>query len=314
MAPHISKDLLAARLATRQHGNITRAQLLDAGFKDHGIARRVRLGQLHRVFPGVYSVGRPPQLALERAAAVVLAAGPTAALSHFAALALWDLAGWPATINEVVVSTDRRPRGVRVHLCATLLPRDIRRRHGIRVTSPARAILDCAPNLTDPQLIRIVNDARHAKHLKLPNLADLILRCPTHRGAARLKPFLEHDSGISRSELEDVFQRLIKDHNLPQPRLNVPMGEYVADCYFEAHQLIVEIDSWDFHRSRSSFERDRSRDADIYETRGIPTIRLTYERMKRQPAREADRLERILARRAAELSLGSQPARRSGRP
>jgi hypothetical protein len=216
VAPDIPKDSVVARIAARQHGNVTRAQLLNAGFTDNAIARRVAAGQLHRVHTSVYAVGRPPQTALERSAAAVLAAGPTAALSHLPALALHSLAGWPASVAEVVVSEDRRPSGIRVHMAKTLLPRDVRRRDGIRVTSPARTMLDCTPSLTDKRLTRLVNEAIRTKLLK-PHLEDLLHRCPTHPGAPRLKRFGSTKNGVSRSDLEDIFQGLVKRYQLPQP-------------------------------------------------------------------------------------------------
>jgi hypothetical protein len=66
-------DQAMAAIALRHHGNITRRQLLRHGLDQHAIAHRVRVGRLHRVYAGVYSVGRQPLTALERAAAAVLA-------------------------------------------------------------------------------------------------------------------------------------------------------------------------------------------------------------------------------------------------
>jgi hypothetical protein len=75
--------------ALRQHGLITRAQLLELGLSESGIAWRCATGRLFRVYTGVYAVGRPPNTPLQRAAAAVLACGPGAALSHSSALTLW---------------------------------------------------------------------------------------------------------------------------------------------------------------------------------------------------------------------------------
>ena len=63
--------------------------------------------------------------------------------------------------------------------------------------------------------------------------------------------------------------------------------------------MIVEIDSWQFHGDRGSFESDRDRDAD-HLAAGIVTVRVTEERLTGSPDREAARLRKILrARRRA---------------
>jgi hypothetical protein len=261
------------------------------------IARLTSGGVLHHVHRNVYAVGRPPQSALERAAAAVLACGPTAALSHFPALALWGLATWPAAVGQVTVAQDRRPGGIRVHVCRTLLPRDLRTRHGIRVTSLARTALDCAPGLADRRLTRLVNEALRDGRLNQTQLADLVLRCPTHPGAPRLRRFIGPELALTRSAFEDLFLSFCERHGLPRPLVNHSINGYEVDIYFEAERVIVELDGWEFHKTRDAFERDRLRDADAYEAREIPTIRLTYERLRAEPAREARRLHTILERR-----------------
>ena len=46
-----------ARIAGRQHGVITSAQLRELGVSSSGINRRVHSGHLHRAYPAVYRVG-----------------------------------------------------------------------------------------------------------------------------------------------------------------------------------------------------------------------------------------------------------------
>jgi very-short-patch-repair endonuclease len=60
--------------------------------------------------------------------------------------------------------------------------------------------------------------------------------------------------------------------------------------------VIVELDSWDFHWTKQSFEDDRDRDADTAAA-GHITVRITSERMENAERREADRLHRILEQR-----------------
>ena len=80
-----------AELAERQHGVVTRAQLVELGLADSGIARRVRDGRLHRVHRGVYAVGHPKLTTEGRFLAAVVSCGDDAALSHLAAAVLWAL-------------------------------------------------------------------------------------------------------------------------------------------------------------------------------------------------------------------------------
>lgn len=64
------------------------------------------------------------------------------------------------------------------------------------------------------------------------------------------------------------------------------------DAYFEAEKLIVELDGWDFHSSRQSFEGDRDSDANALAI-GIRTVRITWDRLIGKPQPEADRLRTI---------------------
>ena len=75
----------------RQHGVIARAQLVQLGLTDSGIARRVRDGRLHRVHQGVYAVGHPKLTMEGRFLAAVVSCGSDAALSHASAAVLWHL-------------------------------------------------------------------------------------------------------------------------------------------------------------------------------------------------------------------------------
>jgi hypothetical protein len=284
-------------LAARQHGNVTYRQLLALGLSADTIKYRARSGRLHRVYRGVYAVGRPPQTVLERAAAAVLACGSGAALSHFGALKLWGLAReWPRDF-EVTVPRDVRPAGVTTHHIPTLLRTDIRIQLGIRTTSPARTLLDCAPRLAAKQLKRAVNDARLAHILNLAQLADVIERCPHHPGTTRLHPFIESTAAPTRSPMEDDFDAFCTRYRLPQPLINAVIAGAERDAYFPQQKLIVELDSWQFHQGRDAFEGDRDRDADAL-AQGIATVRVTWERLKQRPDEEAARLERILRERS----------------
>lgn len=80
--------------------------------------------------------------------------------------------------------------------------------------------------------------------------------------------------------------------------INGEIHGFEVDAYFPAERVIVELDGWDYHRSRYSFASDRDRDATMLAL-GIVTVRITWERLIYTPEREARRLKVILAQRRA---------------
>jgi hypothetical protein len=48
-----------------------------------------------------------------------------------------------------------------------------------------------------------------------------------------------------------------EDIGVPRPELNVTVEGFVVDAFWAAHRVIVELDSWRYHRSQRSFVDDR---------------------------------------------------------
>jgi predicted transcriptional regulator of viral defense system len=168
------------RLAAAQHGAITAAQLAAAGIGRRAIARRLADGRLQRVHRGVYLAG-PVQSPHARASAALLAAGPTAVLSHRSAAELWELLA-PARGPIELTATERRPRSrqnIVVHTTASLPQSDIRRRHRLPLTSPERTLVDLATVLDAHALERAVEEAQVRR---LANPGTLAAAVERHRG------------------------------------------------------------------------------------------------------------------------------------
>lgn len=287
-------DKAIAALAHKQHGHVTREQLLKIGLGPDAIKYRVRAGSLIPVYAGVYAVGHLPMTYEARAHAAVLACGDHAILSHASAAALWGYRkNWPARF-EVTATYDRRRQGIRAHRTKTLTRGDVTCQRGVPVTSPARTVFDMTPRLkTDEALRRFVNDARLTTTLHLSDLAELLSRHPHRLATHRLTPFIASQQGPTRSELEDMFVDFARRYGLPEPTINRRMGRTEPDILFPEERVIVEIDSWRFHSDRGTFERDRDKDAERLAA-GIATVRVTEERLKGSPDREAARLHKIL--------------------
>jgi very-short-patch-repair endonuclease len=278
-------DARIGQWAERQHGYITRQQLLALGLSPRAISARVKAGSLIRIHNGVYAVGHVPRGALARSHAAVLACGADAALSHESAVAQWGLREWPRVPEVTAPSRHTRP-GIRTHRSTTLAG-DVWTHQGVRTTNPVRTIIDIAPRRTDRQLIRLVQDARLAKHLNDTSLRRLLLRCP------RLQPLIDPTQNPTRSRLEDDFVAWIKKHKLPMPRINTKLASgRQVDALYENEKLIVELDGWPYHSGRNAFRSDHQRDSD-HRTLGFDTVRYTDEQLTDA---EAANLRRRLSR------------------
>lgn len=286
-------------LAQGQQGYVARWQLLQLGLGRGAIAARLHSGRLTVEYPGVYAVGPRRAEPRARAAAAVLACGPRAVLSHGSAASLWGMLGrWSFPIEVTVVGNRRQP-GITIHRSRTLRHADVTRQHGIPVTSPARTLLDIAPRIDDRRLTRIVNDALRTRLLSLDALAELLTRSPHRRGVRRLRPFVEAPKGPTASVFEDRFLAFVRAHGLPEPEINARVLGREVDVLFRRQRVIVELDSWEFHRDRAAFIDDRERDASALEA-GYVTLRLTWERLDERAAQEAARLDAILRARSTD--------------
>lgn len=291
----MSADVEAAiaALAARQHGHITRAQLIALGLGPGAVKHRVRLGRLIRVYAGVYAVGHRPTNPVDRAAAAVLACGRGAVLSHGSAASLWGLLSWEMPF-EVSVREDRARLGITTHRIRTLERSEVRTHLGIRVTTPARTLLDIAPRFDDAALTRAVNDLRLAGHLSTRQLAEVLERTRNRPGLKRLRQIVEGSTTApTRSAFEDEFRKFAERFGLPSPEINARVSGREVDALFRAEGVIVELDGYRYHGGHEAFERDRERDAASLEE-GYETVRITWQRLSASPAREARRLERIL--------------------
>ncbi len=286
-----------ALIAGRQFGYITRPQLLAIGLGRRAIQHRVATGRLIPVHAGVYAVGHVNRMPAARAAASVLACGDQAALSYGSAASLWGFNKyWDEPFEVTVPSSHRRRDGIKVHRCRTLAPRDLTRQLGIRVTSPARTVLDVAPGLPDKRLTRMVNDALRGPYLHRPDLADVVNRNPSHPGTKRLLRFARDSRRPTNSPLEDDFVEFARRYGLPAPVTNTYLLGYEIDVLYPRERVIVEVDGKGFHSDSDSFERDRKRDV-VMLAAGFVTVRITDDRMQYEPDEEARRLLDILAAR-----------------
>ncbi len=292
-----------ADLARRQHGVLTRPQLLRLGLRPAAIRRRVRCSRFRRLHRGVYLVGAtmPPRA---REMAAVLACGSTALLAGRSAGALLGLLPPPNKGVRVEVATlgaaQDRP-GIRVHRVRRFDPGDRTRIDGIPVTSPARTLLDLARVLGPRELEQAVARAEHEGLVQPGELAAWLARRRGRPGARALRSVLERAGGpaLTRSEAEERFLRLVRRAQLPPPDTNVKVDGCELDFLWPRHGIAVEVDGYGFHSSRPRFESDRRRIARMA-VHGIQVIPVTWRQITEEATATMVRLGQALLR--AELS------------
>lgn len=292
-----------AELADRQHGVVSLAQLGCLAYAATQTKREVAAGRLHRIHRGVYAVGRRSLTARGRWMAAVLAYGDGAVLSHTAAAALWDLRPIPGGRIDVTTGRglQRGVAGVRQHRSRTLHPSDCTVIDAIPVTTIPRLMLDLAETLNPQRLRRTLEEVERRELLDHAALRATIERNHGRHGIRPLREALSALTGSApwtQSELEDAFLILVRQAGLPEPRCNVLLHGELVDCFWPDAPLVVELDSFGFHRSRSRFEDDRRKDVKLG-LHGIPVLRYTQRRVEYEAATVISELTRMLAGAAA---------------
>ena len=287
-------DARAVRLASVQRGATSGEQLRIVGFSRAAVGHRIKVGRLHRLHLGVFAVGRPDLDALGAETAALLACGPGTVLSHRSAAALWGFAEPPAGVVDVATSGNAgRGRDGIVNHRTSLSPSEIRTKDHLRVTSPARTLLSLAGAADEPELERMVGEAARRNLTTSAELVQTVGAHPGHRGAARLRRVLEGGPTFTRSEAERRMLALIRAARLPAPDVNSRVAGHEVDFAWPDRRLVLEVDGYAFHASRSAVEKDRDREVDL-DAAGFEVLRCTWRQITAEPEALLVRLARRL--------------------
>jgi very-short-patch-repair endonuclease len=274
-------DARVAKIAARQHGVVTLRQLEEAGVTREAAYKREKRGRLHRLHRGVYAVGHRAPSWHGRWMAAVLACGEGAVLSHHSAAALWKLLRpieGPIHVSLPNTNGLKARRGIHLHRCPALctpgepspLPSYLHQEGGqgrrlstyrdrIPVTSIQRTI-DDLEGTVPPYLLRRAKRQAELMNVRL-------------RGA---------EGRRARSDLEEDFLALV--HRLPLPETNVKVGRWEVDFLWRRKRLVVEIDSFLYHRGAVAFHDDHARDLDLRQL-GFTVLRFSEQQIEEEPDR-----------------------------
>jgi very-short-patch-repair endonuclease len=133
-------------------------------------------------------------------------------------------------------------------------------RDNIPVTTVSRTIEDLRASSLPAYLVRRAIRQAELKGLKLDGI----------------------ETDRTRSDLESAFLALFANHRIPRPEVNPKIGRYEVDFLWREQKLIVEADTFTYHRGSISFEDDHARDLYLRQ-RGYAIHRFTDRQLESEP-------------------------------
>lgn len=290
-----SLDTIIARLASKQLGLISHAQLREAGASRDQINRRRTTGHLICTDArGVYRISGVPVTWRTELMSAVLYGGPGSGASHRAAARLHGLLRVPELI-EICTPRRRRTHDVPGHWIvhtSIVLPRaDIMSVAGIPASTVERTLIDLGAVQPARRVAHALDTAiREGKtDLALIRYVHARRRGRGRRGAGVLAEVLERfeASGATESPYERDLVGHLMDADVPLPRLQfeIRSGEALvarADLAWERERLIVEVDGHGFHSTRDQRASDAIRQNRLTQM-GWRVVRFTTDQIATDP-------------------------------
>jgi very-short-patch-repair endonuclease len=110
-------------------------------------------------------------------------------------------------------------------------------------------------------------------------------------------PIEKRDAAVrTRSDLERDFLALCRLYRLPRPEVNVRIGAYLVDFLWRKERLVVETDSYRYHRGEVAFHDDRVRELELMRL-SYNVLRLSEAQIDEAPRHVAEVLDEELRRR-----------------
>ena len=287
-------------LAAKQHGAFTRQQSLALGYSVSEIRRRLRGHEWIKLHPGVYAIAGSSETWERRATAVLLYAGDSAALSHFAAASCLQLIdGRPSRIDLAITTAKKSGNGR--HRVVGLARTDVRKAHGFPVTCPERTLVDLAGvaprRILEGALDRAIVQGLTTLERTKAYIESRGLR--NRRGVGVLVALIEDRErlGVTESELERRFLEVVRTHRLSEPLRQRPIVKRRVDFLYVDEQIFVEVDGRGAHELRVAFEDDRRRQNELV-LAGLLPLRFTWDDVTERRSYVAETVRRALRDRA----------------
>jgi len=219
-------------------------------------------------------------------------------VTHHAALSLRDIQPLPGgPIDITLVGRRVRREGIRTHVFAEFPRADRDRLRGLLVSTPARALLEVAPELSSEHLAEAVERAQVMRLVTRGGLEAVMSRAGAHPGVRPLSALVGEP--FTRSKAERLVVALVRAARLPEPAFNAMAEGFEVDVLWRRERVVLEFDSYEFHATRAAFERDRRRTAALTRADYV-VLRATWTELTRESYA-------LVARTAEALALNRAP-------
>lgn len=267
----------------------TRSDLRALGLSDVRIDGLLRGGELVRDHRGVF-VLRGQRVDLFREVRSALkAVGHTATVGRLTAARLHafdgveELAAYlepsgkaPLDLWVPPDATIRKRAGIRA-LHTDLAAADVTTRFGVRVTAPARTLVDLARLAPIGLVVGLVDAALRDKHCTLVDLQTALSSVSGLRGVVGARRAVALARAGTRSLRETRLRLILVTAGFPCPVVGflIHDGDLIlaeADLAYPHLLIWIEYDGYEVHSQRETFRRDRSRQR-LVERRGWFVLR-----------------------------------------
>jgi hypothetical protein len=243
----------------------------------------VRRGEVVEVYPGVYATVKLASTGQEKwphallaLAALLATTSRQAVASHESAARIHglDLLNDPP---DGMVTLTRPPgsytgRGRRIRFRAADLPDcDVTRCHEVRVTTPARTVVDFARGTSFMEAVVAADSALRLSKTTRAEMEAVLARCGHWPGIERARRVVAFADARAESVLESCARVVFHEHGLPPPELqayiDTPERPYRVDFYWPQFRTIAEADGLKKYQTSGRAIYQLHRDQLLRETR-----------------------------------------------
>lgn len=264
----------------------TVAALVASGLRYRTVRRRIRAGWWQEPVPGVVCRTTGTLTPRQKLLAALLYVGPGAAVSHASAVALWSRTPQP---DRTIVTAARGHHPVStpfVWVRQSTRPFRPLGLAGVRITPPARSVLDGALDLRRlSDVDALFGRSVQRRLVSVDELAEELAIAPS-AGSRFPRLAMSALAAGSHAASEAQLCRLLRRAGVPPPELNAAvetsLGTRYVDALWRALRRGVEIDGQAFHIDASAWQADLRRQNAIQST-GVVLLRIPARRLWTEP-------------------------------